>query len=49
MVSPIHANYIVNTCHASCEDILRLKQKIQETVLKKYQINLETEVRIKGE
>ena len=49
MVSRIHANYIVNTCHATCEDILLLKQKIQETVFKKYQINLETEVRIKGE
>jgi UDP-N-acetylmuramate dehydrogenase len=49
MVSQIHANYIVNTGHATCEDILLLKQKIQETVFKKYQINLETEVRIKGE
>ena len=49
MVSEHHANYIVNLNHATCEDILTLKQRIQETVFNRYQIKLETEVRIKGE
>ncbi|MFH2057305.1 MAG: UDP-N-acetylmuramate dehydrogenase [Pseudomonadota bacterium] len=48
-VSNIHANYIVNLSNASCEDILLLKQKIQETIMNKYQIKLETEVRVEGE
>ncbi len=49
MVSKIHANYIINLNNATAEDILLLKQKIVETVFKKYQIKLETEVRLKGE
>ena len=49
MVSDIHANYIINTGNATCEDILSLKKHIQETVFKIYQINLETEVRMEGE
>lgn len=49
MVSEKHANFIVNTNNASCEDILLLKQYIQEIVFKKYQIKLETEVRLEGE
>ncbi len=49
MVSDIHANYIVNINNATCEDILKLKQKIQVAVSQKYHINLETEVRMEGE
>ena len=49
MVSDIHANYIVNINNATCKDILLLKQKVQDAVLQKYQINLETEVRMEGE
>ncbi len=49
MVSDIHANYIVNINNATCEDILLLKQKVQDAVSKKYHINLETEVRMEGE
>jgi UDP-N-acetylmuramate dehydrogenase len=49
MVSDIHANYIVNMGNATCEDILSLKQKIQKTVMKKYNIRLEAEVRMEGE
>ncbi|NOX33533.1 MAG: UDP-N-acetylmuramate dehydrogenase [Deltaproteobacteria bacterium] len=49
MVSLTHANFIVNTGNARCEDILLLKRHIQETVQKKYHIKLETEVRIEGE
>lgn len=49
MVSRLHANYIVNTNNARCEDILLLQQQIQDTVLKRYRIKLETEVRMEGE
>ncbi len=48
-VSDIHANFIVNTCNARCEDILALKRLVQKTVFEKYQIKLETEVRVTGE
>jgi UDP-N-acetylmuramate dehydrogenase len=49
MVSEKHANFIVNTNNATCEDILLLKQHVQKIVFKKYQIKLQTEVRIEGE
>ena len=49
MVSLKHANFIVNTNNASCEDILLLKQHIQKIVFKKFHITLETEVRLEGE
>lgn len=49
MVSEHHANYIVNLNNAASCDILTLKQQVQETVFKKFHINLETEVRIEGE
>ena len=49
MVSQSHANFIVNINNARCEDILLLKQQIQEIVLKKYHIKLKTEVRVEGE
>jgi UDP-N-acetylmuramate dehydrogenase len=48
-VSDHHANYIVNLNHARCKDILNLKEMVQSTVFKKFNINLETEVRIEGE
>ncbi|MBU1342346.1 MAG: UDP-N-acetylmuramate dehydrogenase [Proteobacteria bacterium] len=49
MVSRIHANYIINVNAASCEDVLLLKQQIQQAVFEKYHIQLETEVRVQGE
>ncbi len=49
MVSPEHANFIVNTNKASCNDILLLKKHIQKTVFEKFHIRLETEVRMEGE
>jgi len=49
MVSEKHANFIINTGNATCEDVLKLKQHIQEVVFKTYHINLETEVRVEGE
>ena len=49
MVSQKHANFIININNATSEDVLLLRQQIQETVLKKYHIKLETEVRVEGE
>ncbi len=48
-VSDVHANYIINTGNAACDDILQLKQHIQDTVFNAFKIKLEMEVRIEGE
>ncbi|MDZ7664321.1 MAG: UDP-N-acetylmuramate dehydrogenase [Desulfotignum sp.] len=48
-VSPVHANYIVNLGHATCKDILTLKQHIQQQVWDRYSIVLETEVITTGD
>jgi len=48
-VSDIHANFIVNAGNARCEDILALKNLVQKNVFKKYNIQLETEVKVTGE
>jgi UDP-N-acetylmuramate dehydrogenase len=47
-VSTEHANYIVNKGTATARDILELKEIIEETVFKSFQIKLETEVKIVG-
>ena len=49
MVSPKHANFIVNTGNASAADIERLIELIQETVMKKTGVELIREVQIVGE
>ena len=49
MVSEKHCNFIVNMGNASCEDVLLLKQNIQQIVFAKFNVQLETEVRIEGE
>ena len=46
MVSPVHANFIVNTGGATAADIIRLTQLIQKKVYGKFGINLEPEVKI---
>ena len=48
-VSTLHANFIVNTGNARCEDIIALKNLVQKTVFEKYHIKLETEVKVTGE
>ncbi|MBU0972811.1 MAG: UDP-N-acetylmuramate dehydrogenase [Proteobacteria bacterium] len=48
-VSELHANFIINTGNARCEDILALKRLVQKTVFEKFQIQLETEVKVTGE
>lgn len=49
MVSDLHANYIINTGNATCDDILSLKTLIEKTVFNIYKVKLETEVRVEGE
>jgi len=48
-ISALHANFIVNTGNARCEDIIALKNLVQKTVFEKYQIKLEIEVKVTGE
>jgi UDP-N-acetylmuramate dehydrogenase len=49
MVSPKHANFIVNTGDASAADIERLIEHVQRAVLERTGVELEREVRIIGE
>jgi UDP-N-acetylmuramate dehydrogenase len=46
MVSPKHANFIVNTGGATADDIIGLMKTVQETVLGKFGILLEPEIQI---
>lgn len=46
MVSDIHANFIVNAGGATCDDVLALSDKIRRTVIAKFNVELEPEVRV---
>ena len=46
MVSPKHANFIVNTGGAKTRDVLRLIERLRELVADKTGIELETEVKV---
>ncbi len=46
MVSPVHANFIVNTGRATAADIVALMEQVQETVFKQSGVRLEPEVQI---
>ena len=48
-VSDKHANFIVNAGRANASDIEQLIEKVKHEVIKKYNIELQTEVRIIGE
>jgi UDP-N-acetylmuramate dehydrogenase len=48
-ISAKHANFIINRKNASADDILALMKMIQETILKKFNIYLEPEVKIIGD
>jgi len=48
-ISPIHANFIVNTGHARASDVLELIEHTRGKVQAETGIRLETEVRIEGE
>jgi UDP-N-acetylmuramate dehydrogenase len=49
MVSPVHANFLVNVDHARAADVEALMQLIRTRVYEAYGIELEPEVRIVGE
>ena len=48
-VSTLHAGFIVNIGNATAKDILDLIKYIQETVMRNYGVELETEVKVVGE
>ena len=48
-VSPMHAGFIVNTGNATATDVIDLMHVVQETVMDKFGVFLEPEVRIVGE
>lgn len=48
MVSPRHANFIVNLGNASAEDVRRLIRRIKEEVLRKEGVELREEIRMVG-
>jgi UDP-N-acetylenolpyruvoylglucosamine reductase len=45
-VSPIHANFIINLGGATARDVIQLMDEVQRGVREKYQIDLESEVKI---
>jgi UDP-N-acetylmuramate dehydrogenase len=49
MISPLHANFIVNTGGARAADVLRLIERARAAVRERTQVELLTEVRIVGE
>ncbi len=49
MVSPKHANFIVNVGNARGSEIEQLIQEVRETVLRERGVVLEPEVRVIGE
>ena len=49
MVSPRHANFIVNLGQATCDDVLSLMEYVQRRVNHVFRVMLEPEVRLVGE
>jgi len=47
-VSPLHANYFVNTGTATAADVLKLMDHVRKTVQKKAGVELEPEVKVIG-
>lgn len=47
-VSPLHANYFVNTGNATAADVLKLIDHVRKTVAKKLGVELELEVKVIG-
>jgi UDP-N-acetylmuramate dehydrogenase len=48
MVSPKHANFIVNTGNATADDVLRLIERVKEAVLSRFGVEMHCEVRRLG-
>jgi UDP-N-acetylmuramate dehydrogenase len=49
MISPVHANFFVNTGHARARDVLELIERTRETVRRLAGVELETEILLIGE
>ena len=49
LVSPQHANFIVNLGSATCDDVLSLMEHIQRRVLERFGVRLEPELRVMGQ
>ena len=49
MVSPKHANFIVNANDATADDVRALMALVQREVAKKFDVNLVPEVELVGE
>ena len=49
LVSPVHANFIVNLGQAGARDVLRLIEQVKTAVREKYAIELQPEVQMIGE
>lgn len=49
MISPVHANFIINMDDAAAQDIYKLIKLCQETVKDKFGIQLEPEIELLGE
>lgn len=49
LVSEIHAGFIVNDNNATCNDIIKLIEHIQNEVMNKFNIMLEPEIKVVGE
>ncbi len=49
MISPIHANFIINLEGATAQDIYALMVLAQETVKEKFGVSLEPEIELAGE
>jgi UDP-N-acetylmuramate dehydrogenase len=47
-VSPMHANYFVNTGSATAADVLRLIEHVRKTVHKRCGVELDLEVKVVG-
>lgn len=48
-VSPLHCGFVVNNGDATAQDVYDLIRHVQKTVYEKFNVNLETEVKILGE
>ncbi len=48
-VSERHANFIINTGHATAADVRALMNRMQQQVFEKFQIRLEPEIKLAGE
>ncbi|MCI0342277.1 MAG: UDP-N-acetylmuramate dehydrogenase [Planctomycetales bacterium] len=46
MVSPRHANFIVNACRATAADVTALAEHVRERVRERFGVSLESEIRI---